>query len=138
MRLCNEKSYFKMYICFLTIYFLENTEQGKPSSQQEPPYKRNENGPPPRRRQGGYKKRKSENESKNINTSFSKLLFSPGSRRRRNRKRGQPMVANVLTATLKFDTDFDFDLSNAQFIKEELERELQNKVHVRGQYWVYF
>lgn len=31
------------------------------------------------------------------------------------------MVASVPSATLKFDTDFDFDLSNAQFKKEELE-----------------
>lgn len=29
------------------------------------------------------------------------------------------MVADVPSATLKFDTDFDFDLSNAQFKKEE-------------------
>ncbi|XP_058499863.1 protein LSM14 homolog B [Solea solea] len=49
-------------------------------------------------------------------------------RRRRNRSRGQLMVANTPSATLKFDTDFDFDSSNAQFIKEELEREGQNKV----------
>ncbi|KAM7405016.1 hypothetical protein PAMP_012307 [Pampus punctatissimus] len=44
-------------------------------------------------------------------------------RRRRNHSRGQLMVAKVPSATLKFDTDFDFDSSNAQFIKEELERE---------------
>lgn len=42
------------------------------------------------------------------------------------------MVANAPYATLKFETDFDFDLSNAQFIKEELEREVRNGVHVRG------
>lgn len=41
------------------------------------------------------------------------------------------MVAKVQLATLKFDTDFDFDSSNAQFIKEELEREVQDKV-VKG------
>lgn len=42
------------------------------------------------------------------------------------------MVANVPSATLKFDTDFDFDLSNAQFNKEELDREVQDRVHVKG------
>ncbi|XP_077371339.1 protein LSM14 homolog B [Festucalex cinctus] len=41
-----------------------------------------------------------------------------GTRRRRDRSRGQLMVAKVPSATLKFDTDFDFDYSNAQFNKE--------------------
>lgn len=59
-----------------------------------------------------------------------------GARRRRNRKRGQLMVANVPSATLKFDTDFDFDLSNAQFNKEELDREVQDRVHVKG-WWMF-
>ncbi|XP_030277916.1 protein LSM14 homolog B isoform X2 [Sparus aurata] len=74
---------------------------GMPSAQHETRQQNNENRPtPPRRRQGA--------------------------RRRRNRSRGQLMVANVPSATLKFDTDFDFDSSNAQFIKEELEREVQD------------
>ncbi|KAM8831080.1 protein LSM14 homolog B isoform 1-T3 [Synchiropus picturatus] len=42
-----------------------------------------------------------------------------GARRRRPR-RGQLMAPKVSSATLKFDTDFDFDSSNAKFIKEEL------------------
>lgn len=44
------------------------------------------------------------------------------------------MVANVPSATLKFDTDFDFDSSNAQFIKEELEleRDGQNRMNMKG------
>ena len=33
-------------------------------------------------------------------------------------------MANVPSAVLKFDTDFDFDFSNAQFVKEGLEREV--------------
>lgn len=41
------------------------------------------------------------------------------------------MVANVPSATLKFDTDFDFDSSNAQFIKEELERQVQD-MNIKG------
>ncbi|XP_029012636.1 protein LSM14 homolog B-like [Betta splendens] len=54
-----------------------------------------------------------------------------GPRRRRNRNRGQLMVANVPAATLKFDTDFDFDSSNAQFIKEGKELEKQDKIAVK-------
>lgn len=49
-----------------------------------------------------------------------------GARRRRSRRQGQLMVASVPSATLKFDTDFDFDLSNAQFKKEELEKEMHH------------
>lgn len=48
------------------------------------------------------------------------------------------MVANTPSATLKFETDFDFDLSNAQFIKEALDREVLNRVHVRGWCLIYF
>lgn len=39
------------------------------------------------------------------------------------------MMNNVPSPVLQFDTDFDFDSSNAQFIKEELERE---KMSTRG------
>nr|XP_046252655.1 protein LSM14 homolog B isoform X2 [Scatophagus argus] len=84
---------------------------GMPSVQQEAQQQNSENRPPLRRGQGA--------------------------RRRRNRGRGQLMVPKVPPATLKFDTDFDFDLSNAQFIKEELEREVQDKMNTRdGSYEV--
>ncbi|GLD49999.1 protein LSM14 homolog B [Lates japonicus] len=76
-----------------------------PSAQQETRQQNDENRPPPRRRQGA--------------------------RRRRNRSKGQLMVAHAPSATLKFDTDFDFDSSNAQFIKEELEREGQDRMNVK-------
>ncbi|XP_056241504.1 protein LSM14 homolog B isoform X1 [Seriola aureovittata] len=78
-----------------------------PKAQQEARQQTDENRPPPppRRRQGA--------------------------RRRRNRSRGQLMVANAPSATLKFDTDFDFDSSNAQFIKEELEREGQDRMNMK-------
>ncbi|XP_076023090.1 protein LSM14 homolog B [Genypterus blacodes] len=56
-----------------------------------------------------------------------------GPRRRRNRSRGQLMVASVPSATLTFDTDFDFDSSNAQFIKEELERDMQDRLNIRDE-----
>lgn len=55
-----------------------------------------------------------------------------GARRRRSRRQGQLMVTNVPSATLKFDTDFDFDLSNAQFKKEELETEMHHGVGKKG------
>lgn len=44
------------------------------------------------------------------------------------------MVTNLPTAILTFDTDFDFDLSNAQFIKEELEREVQERMNEKGRW----
>ncbi|XP_061650832.1 protein LSM14 homolog B-like isoform X2 [Phyllopteryx taeniolatus] len=53
-----------------------------------------------------------------------------GARRRRNRSRGLLMMAKVPSATLKFDTDFDFDYSNAQFNKE-LEREVQDRLNMK-------
>lgn len=55
-----------------------------------------------------------------------------GARRRRSRRQGQLLVSNVPSATLKFDTDFDFDLSNAQFKKEELETEMHHGAGVKG------
>ncbi|XP_040920334.1 protein LSM14 homolog B isoform X2 [Toxotes jaculatrix] len=76
-----------------------------PEAQQETQQPNDENRPPPRRRQGA--------------------------RRRRNRSRGQLLVANAPSATLKFDTDFDFDSSNAQFMKEELEREGQDRLNMK-------
>ncbi|KAG7228151.1 hypothetical protein INR49_013434 [Caranx melampygus] len=76
-----------------------------PKAHQETHQQNDENRPPPRRRQGP--------------------------RRRRNRSRGQLMTANAPSATLKFDTDFDFDSSNAQFIKEELERGGQDRMNLK-------
>ncbi|RVE70771.1 hypothetical protein OJAV_G00067750 [Oryzias javanicus] len=67
------------------------------TSKQETLHQSIENRPPPRRRQG--------------------------TRRRRSHGRGQLMMNSVPSPVLQFDTDFDFDSSNAQFIKEVLERE---------------
>ncbi|KAK5863836.1 hypothetical protein PBY51_000833 [Eleginops maclovinus] len=75
---------------------------GVPNAQQETRQQNNENRPTPSRKQGP--------------------------RRRRIRSRGQLIVANVPSAVLKFDTDFDFDSSNAQFVKEELEREIHDRI----------
>ncbi|KAM4609775.1 protein LSM14 homolog B [Polymixia lowei] len=54
-----------------------------------------------------------------------------GARRRRNRSRGRLMAGNATSSTLKFETDFDFDSSNAQFIKEALEREMQDGLNMK-------
>ncbi|CAB1336204.1 unnamed protein product, partial [Coregonus sp. 'balchen'] len=64
-----------------------------------------ENRPPPRRKQGA--------------------------RRPRNRNQGQLLVKSSKPSTLKFESDFDFDSANAQFNKEELEREMQDKLNIK-------
>ncbi|XP_019951844.1 protein LSM14 homolog B [Paralichthys olivaceus] len=84
---------------------ISKLSQVVPRPQQETRLQNDENRPQPRRRQGP--------------------------RRRRNHNRGQLMAANIPAPTLKFDTDFDFDSSNAQFIKEELEREGQDRTTVK-------
>uniref|UniRef100_A0A4W5RH63 LSM family member 14B n=1 Tax=Hucho hucho TaxID=62062 RepID=A0A4W5RH63_9TELE len=48
-------------------------------------------------------------------------------RRPRNRNQGQLLVKSSKPSTLKFESDFDFDSANAQFNKDELEREMQDK-----------
>ncbi|XP_037539912.1 protein LSM14 homolog B [Nematolebias whitei] len=85
----------------------KNSGPGVSTYQQEPPQQNTENRPPHRRRQG--------------------------TRRRRGRGRGQPMVPKAQTAILKFDSDFDFDSSNAQFMKEELEREVMEKANLKDE-----
>ncbi|XP_058488005.1 protein LSM14 homolog B-like [Solea solea] len=47
-----------------------------------------------------------------------------GSRRPRNRRRGQLIVKNSKTTTLQFDSDFDFETANAQF-KDDLTKEVE-------------
>uniref|UniRef100_A0A8C9VYN6 LSM family member 14B n=1 Tax=Scleropages formosus TaxID=113540 RepID=A0A8C9VYN6_SCLFO len=54
-----------------------------------------------------------------------------GTRRSRNRGRGQIIVGNAKPSTLQFDSDFDFESANAQFNKEDLEKELQDKLTVK-------
>ncbi|KAG9332558.1 hypothetical protein JZ751_014656 [Albula glossodonta] len=49
----------------------------------------------------------------------------PGNRRSRNRGRGQILVGNSKPNTLQFEADFDFETANAQFNKDDLEKELQ-------------
>ncbi|XP_058846880.1 protein LSM14 homolog B-like isoform X2 [Acipenser ruthenus] len=55
-------------------------------------------------------------------------------RRSRNRGKGQNLVGNAsakASGTIQFEADFDFESANAQFIKEDLERELQNKLNIK-------
>ncbi|KAK1157765.1 hypothetical protein AOXY_G23915 [Acipenser oxyrinchus oxyrinchus] len=55
-------------------------------------------------------------------------------RRSRNRGKGQNLVGNAsarASGTIQFEADFDFESANAQFIKEDLEKELQNKLNIK-------
>lgn len=36
---------------------------------------------------------------------------------------------------MKFEKDFDFESANAQFNKEEIDREFQNKLKIKGAVW---
>jgi hypothetical protein len=46
-----------------------------------------------------------------------------GSRRSRNRGRGQLLVKNSKPSTLQFESDFDFETANAEFNKNEIVKE---------------
>ncbi|XP_059836765.1 protein LSM14 homolog B isoform X5 [Hypanus sabinus] len=54
-----------------------------------------------------------------------------GNRRVRNRGRGQNFSGSNKEATMKFERDFDFESANAQFNKEEFEKEFQNKLKIK-------
>ncbi|XP_062897282.1 protein LSM14 homolog B isoform X5 [Mobula hypostoma] len=54
-----------------------------------------------------------------------------GNRRVRNRGRGQNFSGSNKEATMKFEGDFDFESANAQFNKEEFEKEFQNKLKIK-------
>ncbi|XP_071773566.1 protein LSM14 homolog B-like [Centroberyx gerrardi] len=49
-----------------------------------------------------------------------------GSRRSRNRSRGQLLVENSKATTLQFESDFDFETANAQFNKDYLTKEIED------------
>lgn len=55
-----------------------------------------------------------------------------GTRRSKNRGRGQIIVGGAKPSTLQFEADFDFETANAQFNKDDLEKEVQNKLDVHG------
>ncbi|CAL8339542.1 unnamed protein product [Lota lota] len=52
-----------------------------------------------------------------------RLRRKQGSRRSRNRGRGQLLVKNSKPSTLQFESDFDFETANAQFNKNEIVKE---------------
>ncbi|XP_048034887.1 protein LSM14 homolog B isoform X1 [Megalobrama amblycephala] len=54
----------------------------------------------------------------------------PGTRRSRNRGRGQILVGSTKPSTLQFESDFDFETANAQFNKDDLEKEIEDKLSV--------
>ncbi|XP_013917234.1 PREDICTED: protein LSM14 homolog B isoform X1 [Thamnophis sirtalis] len=55
-----------------------------------------------------------------------------GNRRTRNRSRGQNRPAAVKENTIKFEGDFDFESANAQFNREELDKEFKKKLNFKG------
>lgn len=68
----------------------------------------------------------------NILSTFALCLT--GTRRSRNRGRGQILLSNTKPSTLQFEADFDFETANAQFNKDDLEKEIQDKLNVPGMY----
>ena len=55
-----------------------------------------------------------------------------GNWRTRNRSRGQNRPTNVKENTIKFEGDFDFESANAQFNREELDKEFKKKLNFKG------
>ncbi|KAI4530479.1 hypothetical protein MG293_019368 [Ovis ammon polii] len=47
---------------------------------------------------------------------------------KRNRSRGQSCPTNIKENTIKFEGDFDFERANAQFSREELDKEFKKKL----------
>ncbi|XP_028848486.1 protein LSM14 homolog B isoform X2 [Denticeps clupeoides] len=54
-----------------------------------------------------------------------------GARRSRNRERGKIVAADTKPSTLQFESDFDFETANAQFNKDDLEREIEEKLSIK-------
>ncbi|KAE8574561.1 hypothetical protein XENTR_v10003482 [Xenopus tropicalis] len=55
-----------------------------------------------------------------------------GNRRTRNRSRGQNRPTTVKENAIKFEGDFDFETANAQFNREELDKEFKDKLNFKG------
>ncbi|KAG5196046.1 hypothetical protein JEQ12_011682 [Ovis aries] len=52
-----------------------------------------------------------------------------GNRQTRNRSRGQSCPTNIKENTIQFEGDFDFERANAQFSREELDKEFKKKLN---------
>lgn len=61
-----------------------------------------------------------------------------GARRSRNRGRGQILVGSMKPSTLQFESDFDFEMANAQFNKDELEKEIEDQLSLQGMDFFFF
>uniref|UniRef100_A0A8C4MZL7 LSM family member 14B n=2 Tax=Equus asinus TaxID=9793 RepID=A0A8C4MZL7_EQUAS len=57
--------------------------------------------------------------------------MASGNRRTRNRSRGQNRPTNTKENTIKFEGDFDFESANAQFNREELDKEFKKKLNFK-------
>ncbi|XP_056305500.1 protein LSM14 homolog B [Danio aesculapii] len=55
----------------------------------------------------------------------------PGTRRSRNRGQGQILVGSTKPSTLQFEADFDFETANAQFNKDDLEKEIEDQISIQ-------
>ncbi|XP_053562130.1 protein LSM14 homolog B isoform X3 [Bombina bombina] len=55
-----------------------------------------------------------------------------GNRRTRNRSRGQTRPTTIKENAIKFEGDFDFETANAQFNREELDKEFKDKLNVKA------
>ncbi|XP_035865895.1 protein LSM14 homolog B isoform X3 [Phyllostomus discolor] len=56
-----------------------------------------------------------------------------GNRRTRNRSRGQSRPADTKENSIRFEGDFDFESANAQFDREELDKEFRKKLNFKAQ-----
>ncbi|XP_035865896.1 protein LSM14 homolog B isoform X4 [Phyllostomus discolor] len=54
-----------------------------------------------------------------------------GNRRTRNRSRGQSRPADTKENSIRFEGDFDFESANAQFDREELDKEFRKKLNFK-------
>ncbi len=50
-------------------------------------------------------------------------------------QRGRGRFNGRRDGPMKFEKDFDFESANAQFNKEEIDREFQNKLKIKGTVW---
>ena len=57
------------------------------------------------------------------------FYFPGGNRRSQGRRGGSTVTAPRSAGPVKFEGEFDFESSNAKFNKEEIEEELQQKLH---------
>lgn len=63
---------------------------------------------------------------------FVMTVIVTGPRRSRNRGKGKMSASSSKPTTLQFESDFDFETANAQFNKEDIEKEIQEKLTVKG------